>query len=405
MRTRLSAVLVTALVVALTAAVLPAQAMGQGRTFVLAGEGNRLRVYHAPSPQNVNRVLIPSVSDDPAVGRDINAQICTHDFDGDTYFIAGEDSAQGGAGSPGWGWFKLEGKALPNLTWEQQGKLRPTWSPHADGQAENYGCGFLDDGRLVTSDVGDQLPHEDASGQLLVWFPDAAGGFADGTVPGGDWQNVDNSLDQNYCKIDTTIGTAGGVWVHDGWVYVASNRPGPNGPGGIYRYESADFPADNGCAGFGNQADLVDEGVVTRELWLPSDPFVLTPSALVPSGRTLLGKDTWYVSSVFTGIIAEYVDLGPVRVHVRNVVEPPGGAPIGQVDVPGVNDGGTPFGLGVAPDGDLWYADLGIVGPGPFPGLGSVQRVEFGDAPLHAPSRTVVQDGLDFADGIGIVEL
>ncbi|HLG00933.1 MAG TPA: PQQ-binding-like beta-propeller repeat protein [Acidimicrobiia bacterium] len=392
------------------------------RSLVFNGQGNDLAVYDGATGEK--QPLITHVGADPTHGRDINAQICFQELDRDgngvteRYFIAGEDSGQNEElGTPGWGWFQLLGDEIGELDWRQLGKLVPTWSPDAANLAENFGCGFLPDGRLITTDVGDQLPHEAASGQLIEWFPNPDGGFADATAnavtplePHPPWGTIDNSLDQAYCKIDTSIGTAGGSWVDDGWVYVASNRPGPNGPGGIYRYEIADFPAaDSNCGGFGNQADLSDEGVVTRELWLPSDAFVLTPSALTPSGRTWNGFRTWYVSSVFTGIIAEYADTGAARVHVRNVVEPPAGAPVGQIDdfaaesgLP-INDGGTPFGLGVTATGELWYADLGIQGDGPADGHGSVQRVAIDSQGLG--TRATVDDGLDYPEGIGILTI
>ncbi|MBI2169429.1 MAG: PQQ-binding-like beta-propeller repeat protein [Actinobacteria bacterium] len=381
------------------------QVSGGNRSLVFNGQGNDLGVYDSAS--GAKQTLIHNVGADPETGRDINAQICFTEIGGVRYFIAGEDSGQDTPeGSPGWGWFALTGDEVGELGWTQLGKLRPTWS--GGDQAENYGCGFLPDGRLITTDVGDQLPHQPASGQLIEWFPNSDATFADATTPGGDWHNVDNRLDTNYCKIDTSIGTAGGTWVDGGWVYAAANRPGPSGPGGIYRYEIADFPTDSTCAGLGNQADLVDEGVVTRELWLASDPFVLTPSAAIPSGREWNTFPTWYVSSVFTGVIAEYADTGTARVHVRNVMEPPAGAPLGQLDdfaeesgLP-VNDGGTPYGLGLTASGDLWYADLGIQGDGPADGHGSVQRITL-DSQGNA-QRLIVDDGLDYPDGIGVLD-
>jgi polyvinyl alcohol dehydrogenase (cytochrome) len=384
------------------------------RTYVFASEGNRLHAWDTVT--HARQTVIPSAADDPVNGRDINAQICFTQVDGDTYFIAGEDTGQNGEGEPGWGWFLLDASDPDQLAAVQLGKLVPTWS-NTSSNPENYGCGFLPDGRLVTTDVGDQLPTEGATGQLIVWFPDALGGYFD--------DPDDQSVDANYCKIDTSIATAGGVWVHNGWVYAAANRPGPNGLGGIYRYEIADLPTNATCRGQSRDADLVDLGLVTRQNWLPADAFVLTPSAIAPSGRTVLGKPTWYVSSVLTGVIAEYVDLGLARAHVRNVVQPPGGLPIGMLDyvdelaaitadiddalpqdlpdladVP-LNDGGTPYGIGVEPGGTLWYADLGVVGTGPVDGHGSVQKVEFGA--LGSKVRTVVDEGLDYADGIGIV--
>jgi len=219
--------------------------------------------------------------------------------------------------------------------------------------------------------------------------------------------------------IDRTIGTAGGIAVHGDWAYVASNRPdaddGQTETGGIYRYSVHDLEAlrenPQACAN-NRDTDLVAAGIVDRQLWLPSDAFVLTPSAAVPSGRQFgLGGtlyDTWYVSSVFTGVIAEYVDTGEVRIHLRNIVEPPGGAPIGIADEIPLNDGGTPYGIAVTPDGNLWYADLGIgmtdEGPGPLPGRGSFQRVAI-DSAGTVIQRTVVQDDMEYPDGVGVLVL
>lgn len=428
MRSRVLVVVLAVLATVVPGRVAQAEpAVASTRSLIFNGQGNDLGVYDGAT--GAKQVLITHVGADPTNGRDINAQICFQELDRNNdgvterYFIAGEDSGQNEEeGTPGWGWFQLLGDEIGELDWRQLGKLVPTWSPDAANLAENFGCGFLpadEDGtsRLITTDVGDQLPHEAPSGQLIEWFPNADGGFADATAtaltpenPHPSWQTIDNSLDQAYCKIDTSIGTAGGSWVADGWVYVASNRPGPNGPGGIYRYEIADFPgAGSNCGGFGNQADLADEGVVTRELWLPSDAFVLTPSALTPSNRTWNGFPTWYVSSVFTGVIAEYADTGAARVHVRNVMEPPGGAPVGQFDdfanesgFP-INNGGTPFGLGVTPTGELWYADLGIQGDGPASGHGSVQRVAI-DSQGNG-IRNIVDEGLDYPEGIGILTI
>lgn len=396
------------------------------RSIVFNGEGNRLWVYDGENP-NQRQVLVPSASDAAAtpaddVGLDMNAQICVHEFGGTHYFIAGEDTDQSGLdGSPGWGWFELVGDTVGELSAIQHGKLIPSWSQAGDTGQENYGCGFLPNGDLLLSDVGDQLPHEPATGQLHLWFLDSDTGFDDEThadVSGssgeitidnqsdGAGRGGDDNLDKNpYCMIDRSIGTAGAVAVHDGWAYVASNRPGPNGPGGVYRYEVADLEAlDETCAGQDQDTDLVDTGVVTRQLWLPSDAFVLTPSSLAPTGRTVNGFPTWYVASVFTGVIAEYVDTGAARVHLRNVVEPPGGAPVGQLDDIPMNDAGTPYGIAVTPEGNLWYADLGIQGPGPAGGHGSFQRVAI-DSHGTVIQRAVLSDGLDFPDGVGVLVL
>ena len=76
------------------------------------------------------------------------------------------------------------------------GKLTPTYQGSADN-AENYGCGFLRDGRVLTTDVGNQATGN-GDGQLIVWFPPF------------------NRTKVRYCKIDTGIATAGSILVkHD----------------------------------------------------------------------------------------------------------------------------------------------------------------------------------------------
>ena len=184
--------------------------------FIFSGEGNRLNAYEHPSGEKQTVIWAAS---DPDAGdgrehRDLNAQICFTDHDGKTFFIAGEDTSQGGeGGDPGWGWFELQGETIHELRTTQRGKLVPTYSNAADNP-ENYGCGFLDDGRLVTSDVGDQLPFSGANGQLILWFPDADGGFDEGfhLSPAG----VPQASDLAYCKIDASIPTAGGIWIDHG---------------------------------------------------------------------------------------------------------------------------------------------------------------------------------------------
>lgn len=65
---------------------------------------------------------------------------------------------------------------------------------------------------------------------------------------------------------------------------------------------------------------------------------------------------------------------------------------------------GTPLGLGIAPDGTLYDADIGIVvsdkGIGPGRGSGTVRRITFVDGDPQAPET--MASGLAFPDGIGI---
>jgi hypothetical protein len=64
---------------------------------------------------------------------------------------------------------------------------------------------------------------------------------------------------------------------------------------------------------------------------------------------------------------------------------------------------GTPLGMGVGPDGTLYYADIGItitsegIGPGPE---GTVRRIRFVDGAPQPPE--IMGGGLAFPDGIGV---
>jgi hypothetical protein len=351
-------------------------------TIVFNGEGNNLNAYDpvAGTEQNV----IPSWGNAPGVGKDINAQICFFP-DGSGRFIAGEDTFQDRVNPAtglnelmGWGIFQLNGRSVGELSATQLAKLTPTFQPSEDNP-ENYGCGFLSDGRVVTTDVGDQQPQATANGQLIVWFPP----FDSYTVP--------------YCKVDVAIGTANQIYVGaDDTVYVASARPDKAGNlGGIYAY--SDLPtsptAAGGCgATDGTGAPLATPGSYTKKPFIVDQLNVPTANAMVPSG-----KGTYYVSSVFTGVIAEYSATGT---FIRRILSPA----LGDIAPPYRT--GTPFGLGVGPDGTLYYADIGVVlGPPPGPGdrNGTVRKITFVNGVPQAP--VVMDSGLAFPDGIGVLNV
>jgi hypothetical protein len=193
-----------------------------------------------------------------------------------------------------------------------------------------------------------------------------------------------------HCKVDVGLGTAGGIEVVGTDVYVASNRPNLETvePGGIYRYDATTWPAGDtaadGCGRLdGSGEELADADRVGKSLFIPQSPLLLTPSAIVESGH-----GTFYVSSVFSGQVAEFGGDGS---FLRPIV-----TSTGQLG------GITPFGLGVTSDGTLWIADIGVQGPGPAPGEGSVVRVTFDEQGQPGPLETI-DDGLEFPDGIGTV--
>ena len=131
---------------------------------------------------------------------------------------------------------------------------------------------------------------------------------------------------------------------------------------------------------------------VTKETFIGTDNELASPNGLAPTG-----DGGWYVASVSNGVINEYDADGQ---FVRNILRPPEGEGLGPERI----STGTPLGMGVAPDGTIYFADIGIVidgtSIGPGDGTGRVFRIRFVDGEPHAPE--VMADGLAFPDGIGI---
>jgi hypothetical protein len=384
-RAVLAVTLAVMLAVALLAAV-PTGAVAKDKparsdAIVFNGQGNDLDAY-APTPPFKHQTVYTTREKDPK-GFDINAQIC---FFGDgRTFIAGEDTGQPDP-IQGWGIFRLRGNKVGSLKARQIGKLQPTYQGSSDN-AENYGCGVLSDGRIVTSDIGNQAEGE-GDGQLIVWFPPFTKGFH--TLANGTEGKVP------YCKLDIGIATAGGIAVDDDNVYVASAR---GATAGVVRY-SGPFPTSATPAGGCDGQDSTGAPMatnVTREQFITPTDNLLTPNAIVPSPVAGSKQKGWYVSSVFTGVINEYDETGA---YVRTILQPPAGETLGAEPF----STGTPLGLGIGPDGTLYYADIGIVisdrGIGPGSGTGKVRRITFVDGEPQPPETMAT--GLAFPDGIGI---
>jgi hypothetical protein len=335
---------------------------------VFNGEGNNLNAYKAEPPFTKQNV-IRNHKDDPKHGLDINAQICFFP-DGSNRFVAGEDTGQPNP-PQGWGILQLRGTQVGQLSAKQVGKLTATYQPSTDN-AENYGCGFLSDGRIVTTDIGNQSSGP-GNGQLIVWFPPF------------------NSTNVRYCKIDVGIATAGAIFVDkQDRVYVPSARPPEPG---VYRY-SGPFPtsddATGGCAGQDTTGAPMATSV-NKELFIRLGNGLGSPIAIVRAP-----SNGFYVSSVITGVVNEYDANGG---YVRTVLEPPPNETLGEKTF----STGTPLGLGTGPDGTVYYADIGItvtskgIGPGPE---GTVRRIRFVNGAPQPPET--MGGGLAYPDGIGV---
>jgi len=373
-RAALTLIAVTAVITLVSPIAATAASNGTSKNpaIVFSGEGNNLNAYQSTPPFKRQRV-ITTIEDDPK-GLDINAQICFFPKtrrDGSRWFIAGEDTGQPNP-PQGWGIFKLRGHTIGKLKATKIGKLTPTYQGSGDN-AENYGCGFLSGGRVVTTDVGNQASGE-GDGQLIVWFPPF------------------NRTKVKYCKIDVGIATAGQILVDGEDVLVASARP-PTA--GVWRY-SGPFPtSDTAAGGCGRKdptgAPLADN--VQKEIFIPAGGAIATPNAIVRAPRG------FYVSSVISGVIAEFDRSGT---YVRNILEPAAGDTLGAAPY----KTGTPLGLGVDRRGNVFYADIGIVissdGVGPGDDTGTVRRIHFVDGEPQPPQT--MDRRLAFPDGIGVLE-
>lgn len=348
---------------------------------VFGGQGNNLDAY-AVEPSEDGAFPMQRVYEtkdtDAEDGHDINAQICflPQGEDGEQRFIAGEDTNQDDpGGSAGWGIFRLAGDQVGSLEATQLGKLVPTYQP-ANDNPENYGCGVLSDGRVLTTDVGNQASG-DGDGQLIVWFPPLTGG----TDP--DFPEVP------YCKLDITLPTGQSILVRDDEIYVATARSD------VFRY-TGPFPTSADAAGGCGQTDstgapMADD--VNKEVFIEAGPNGLaTPAGLAPAP-----DDGFYVSSVFSGVINEYDADGTFR---RTILSPPEGESIGEQPY----STGTPLGIGVGPDGTLYFADIGVVvadgGVGPGDRTGTVRRIRFIDGEPQPPE--IMGTDLEYPDGIGV---
>jgi hypothetical protein len=355
---------------------------GPSHAIVFGGDGNNLDAYDpTPAADGTFRTqrVFETVATDAKHGRDINAQLCflPRTKSGEQWFIAGEDTLQDAPKPrpPGWGIFRLDGTKVGNLRATQIGKLVPTFQTSSDNP-ENYGCGRLSDGRLLTTDVGNQASGT-GDGQLIIWFP---------PVTGGSYPTFD---DVAYCKLDVGLPTAQSILVRDDAIYVAASR------GDVYRY-TGPFPTSADAAGGCGKKDatgapLADK--VTKETFIKAGEHKLS----TPAGLANAPDDGFYVSSVFTGVIDEF---GPDGAFRRTILEPPAGESIG----PKPYSTGTPLGIGVDDDGTIYYADIGVVvtpdSVGPGDKTGTFRRIRFVKGEPQAP-ETMATD-LDYPDGVGV---
>jgi hypothetical protein len=342
----------------------------RGREAVIfSPEGNNLDAYRATRPFRSQRV--DTNHDDDPQGWDINGQVC---FLGPRRFIAGEDTGQPDPPA-GWGVFTVRGDQVGDLSVRRVARLVPTFAP-TDESPDTYGCGVLSDGRVVTTVIGNSASGP-TDGQLVLWFPPFR-----------------SDTGARFCVLDADLGTAQGVYVDDrDRIHVASAR---GATAGVLRYSGPNPSAPDAAGGCGRTdtagSPLADQVSRTQLVALGADSHLAVVNGVAGTGR---GR--FYASSVISGVIAEFTADGTYR---RTVLEPPAGETFGAKPY----STGTPLGLALAPDGSLFYADLGLVfdadGIGPRADSGSVRRITFRRGEPRLP--TTVADSLTFPDGLGV---
>ena len=338
---------------------------------VLNGQANHLDAYSISGGETASQRVITSAAEEPDVGLDINAQLCVFESDGRRMLITGEDTGQPDPPA-GWSIFELTGEKVGDLEATKLAKLTPTFQQADADKPENYGCGVLDDGRILTTDIGDQV--EGANGQLIIWFPPFEG-FAEGDIA--------------YCKLDVGLPGGQSILVTGPQTFlVAAVR------GGVYEY-SGPLPtsdtAEGGCDTTDATGRPLASGVKKRTVIEAGADGLATPAGLAhaPGGG-------FFASSVFSGVINEYDADGTLRARI---LSPPEGESIGAEPY----STGTPLGLVTDSDGNLWFADIGLVidesGVGPGNRTGTVRIIRFDDGQPSEP--VVVQGDLAFPDGLG----
>jgi hypothetical protein len=331
---------------------------------LLSTQGGHLDAYEALPPYTAQRVATGTGADPDGV--DLRGQICP--------FPDGTGRLVVAAGTARWTVLQLRGAGVGDLSAEPVGGLRLAPVPGESGEGA-FGCGFLRDGRLVTTDVGDPSGAR-ADGRLVLWFPPFTGDTT------------------RSCTLDAGIGAPRALWVDDqDRIHVASG----GGPGaGVWRY-SGPYPtapdAAGGCAGT-DPAGEPQADRTRREPLIPAGADGLTSPTGIAGGP----EGTLVVSSTAAGTIDEYDANG---VFLRTLLRPPSDDPTR----PGPPPTGTPLGLAVDPDGTVWYADAGWVPAGDgftaLPGAGSLRRLT--PPTRGGPAPETVARGLDRPTGVTLL--
>ena len=391
----------------------------QAQAIVFATVDGNIDAYLSVPPYTRQRVIAAGTAPD---GTEPHGQICFSP-DGSRRFVVAETKPAGTApAGAGWGLYQLTGNDVGSL------RVRRVsgWTSPSGASTEaptTYGCGFLADGRLLTTDLGNQRAGA-PTGRLVEWFPPYDTGN-----PGS-------------CVLSSAVATPLGLSV-DGAdnVYLASARA-PTA--GVWRYSGA-YPADaSGCVtattgpaapntsttttpplpspsttapgptvtpgpgpgpdagsgtdpGTGSGGRATSPAAVTATLLIPpagGPASAPTSVAVTPDGQSVV------VASAPYGALTAYGLDGSV---ITPILSDPSAKMVGTTPLPG----GTPLGVAVSTDGAVFYADPGLVQGAdgviaPGERTGTIRRVATTPGFASPPPPDTMGDSLRAPDGLGI---
>ncbi len=320
---------------------------------VFTAAAGTIDAYLTSSPYTRQRVVAAGTGRD---GTTPHGQICFVP-DGTRRFVVAEIRTPAGApAAAGWGIYQLTGDEIGAFRVRRLGGWDSPGAPSIDAPA-TYGCAFLPDGRLFTTDIGNQRSGA-ATGRVVEWF----GPFDSPTVAS--------------CVVASDLATPLGLSADtNGAVYLASARA-PTA--GVWRYDGT-FATD--------AASCVHAAVTSTQLVTGGTSGLSAPTAVAvaPSNKAFV------VTSAPDGLVVAF-DLDGA--NPEDLLRPTPQRPKS-----------SPFGITVSPTGSVIYVDTALVADAKgvlTPGDRSGSLLVIDPSGGSNPAPSVMDHGLDGPDGLGL---
>jgi hypothetical protein len=368
---------------------------------VFAATDGNIDAYLTDQPFTRQRVVAAGTGPDHAVP---HGQVCFVPDGSRRFVIAETRTPDGAAPTAGWGLYQLTGDEVGSFRVRRTGGWDSPGAASADAPT-TYGCAFLPDGRLLTTDVGNQRTGA-PTGRLVEWFPPFDGATVTSCTIAGD--------------LATPLGLSADA---DGGIYLASARA-PTA--GVWRYRGT-FPGSaNGCVtAIPEPADeppppstttTIGAGGPSSSTTVPSTPATparVTAKLIVPGGTDGVtapialavapGNQGFVVTSAPDGLIEAFdLDGGAAQTILKPAAASPGTT---TTTVAGAPLQGSPFGVVVSPTGAVIYTDIGLTAAtsgalAPGDRAGALLLLDPSSGAGTTP--TVIDHGLAAPDGLGL---